>query len=228
MKNRLSDIFVSWIKYSTVDYPGLITSTVFVPGCNFNCAYCHNKDILKTDTQSYIDTELIFEYITKYTKMLDGLVISGGEPTLYTTQLLDIVTAFKEKFPYKMLKIDTNGSNPDLFKVFEGIIDYVAMDFKSVNYSLFSGVSMDTIRRSLRQIQRFPAFEVRTTLYPPYVSIDSLKEIAVILLSEGVTKLQIQRYNPVDNIKAYTKETADLFKEILTSAGLSVNVKGYL
>jgi len=225
----LPDIFVGWSKYSLVDYPNKISSVGFTAGCNFRCDYCHNKSLLSTDNQTYINTDTIFNYISKYRNMIDAFVITGGEPTEMSTDLAITAERFKYLFPDKLLKVDTNGTNPLLLERLADIIDYVAMDFKSLTYSDFSDVPLSRIRQCLKIIQSFKTYEVRLTVYPPYIKESDIVPIAKYLLDSGITKLYLQPYNPIDSkVKAYTTDTLIRFANTMNETGLSVEIKGLL
>ena len=113
---------------SFVDWPGVIASVVFLGGCNFRCHYCHNHNILST-TSNTIPFAGVLSKIREQLGFIDGVVISGGEPTLHPSllEIIDKIRALGLK-----IKLDTNGTNPVLLKnlVESGKIDYVAMDIK--------------------------------------------------------------------------------------------------
>ena len=113
---------------SFVDFKDNIAAVVFVGGCNMRCWYCHNEGIL--DTEEFLDEDEILAKIKNNVGFLDGVVISGGEPTLQT----DLIPFIKKLKSMKLLvKLDTNGKRPDVLKkIFEeGLLDYVAMDIKA-------------------------------------------------------------------------------------------------
>ncbi len=122
-------------KTTLIDFPGRVACTVFTIGCNFRCPFCHNKDLVTLDNfkksgLENISEQLFFEFLDKRKKILDGVCITGGEPTLQ----LDL-TEFCQKIKRLGLevKLDTNGSNPkvvgDLIK--EKLVDFIAMDVKT-------------------------------------------------------------------------------------------------
>jgi pyruvate formate lyase activating enzyme len=118
-------------KLSTVDFPGLLAAVVFTQGCNFHCPYCHNPQLLLEDAAGpFPDTEELLAFLRKRAGRLDGLVISGGEPTLQPG-LADFCGAAR-KIGYRV-KLDTNGSRPEILHTLlaGGLVDHVAMDCKS-------------------------------------------------------------------------------------------------
>ena len=116
-------------KSSFVDFPGIISCVVFTPGCNMKCGYCHNKHILGGDAPK-VDALMVMDYLNKRKGMLKGVVVSGGEPTLQPD--LEAFVASVKALGY-MVKLDTNGTNPEVVKSLceKGYIDYVAMDIKA-------------------------------------------------------------------------------------------------
>ena len=117
-------------KTTLVDYPGRVAATLFTGGCNFRCPYCQNKDLVLTpnDIEPYTHDE-IFDFLNKRVGILEGVVITGGEPTLHY-DLPDFIRDIKS-LGY-LVKLDTNGSNPDMLINLcnHKLIDYVAMDIK--------------------------------------------------------------------------------------------------
>ena len=118
-------------KSSMVDYPGLVSIAVFTPYCNYDCFYCHNRNILSGDV-NLLDTEEVLQFAKKRSKVIEGFVITGGEPTLQSG-LMDF-TKVVRALGYK-IKLDTNGSNFDVVKKLNEnkLIDYIAIDLKSIN-----------------------------------------------------------------------------------------------
>ena len=168
-------IIAGFIKNSLVDYPAHISCVLFLPGCNFNCFYCHNRQLLD-GKHEIIDNRFVFDLLTKRKGMVDGVVISGGEPTLHK----DLPAFIKEikNIGYK-IKLDTNGSSPDAIKLLinENSCDYYAVDYKAPQdkYSEICG-SEATADNNLKTISILAEsgvdFEVRTTVYPQLTKED--------------------------------------------------------
>lgn len=123
-------------KTTLLDYPGHIAATIFLGGCNFCCPFCHNKDLvfpknaLENGAVSIIKQSTVFDFLAKRVNILDGVCITGGEPTL-NKELSKFITDIKNLG--LKVKLDTNGSNPEMLKylVNEHLIDYCAMDIKN-------------------------------------------------------------------------------------------------
>jgi pyruvate formate lyase activating enzyme len=125
-----------FIKQSLIDYPGKIASIVFTAGCNLRCPYCHNSDlVLINDKTQNIDENEILKYLKENASLLDGVVITGGEPLMHH-DIFDFIR--KIRGLGLLVKIDTNGSFPEVLKkiIDEKAADYIAMDVK--NYLKFS------------------------------------------------------------------------------------------
>ncbi len=157
------------VKSSFVDYPGQIVCVLFVPGCGFDCFYCHNRQLLG-EAEEVISTEYISDFLKKRAGKLDGVVISGGEPTLQP-DLIPYMKGIKE-LGYK-LKLDTNGSSPEIVEevLKEGICDYFAVDYKTPadRYKEICGeaANADDVLKTIRLLAESGAeFEVRTTVIP--------------------------------------------------------------
>lgn len=130
-------------KLTLLDYPGHLAATLFLGGCNFRCPYCHNAALIDTPApHSPIDLWEITSFLKKRRGVLEGVCISGGEPTLHK-DLPELINEIR-KLDFK-IKIDTNGSRPDVIKSLtqKGLIDMVAMDIKSSleNYQYAAGTT---------------------------------------------------------------------------------------
>lgn len=158
-----------FIKNSFVDFPGKIASVIFLPGCNFDCFYCHNRHIISgnTDNISFAEVDAFFQ---KRKDDIEGVVVSGGEPTLHK-QLSGLLSYIKD-MGYAT-KLDTNGSNPEVIRdlLQKDLLDFVAVDYKAPKkiYTDFAGEGADA-ELVLSVIDMLLAskvpFEVRTTLAP--------------------------------------------------------------
>jgi pyruvate formate lyase activating enzyme len=173
-------IFSGIVKSSLIDYPGKIATVLFVPGCNYNCFYCHNRGLIEEITD-ILDLNEINEFLQKRQGLIDGVVISGGEPTLHD----DLPLFFKSlKNLGYLTKLDSNGSNPEMISTLieQGHVDYFAIDYKAPidKYSLYCGDNSDAIN-VLESIQllldNHSQFEVRTTVIPQ-LSLDDLIQMA--------------------------------------------------
>lgn len=162
-------------KNSFVDYPGHIAAVVFTVGCNMNCFYCHNKHLLKVYApEDLMPEEEVLSFLRKRKDLLDGVVISGGEPTLQK-DLPDFIQKVK-RLGFRV-KLDTNGSNPDILRKLIKSVDFVAMDIKAPfgRYEEFSGVP-DMAARAQECIDLILesgiAYQFRTTMAPGLTEAD--------------------------------------------------------
>ncbi|WP_169698168.1 anaerobic ribonucleoside-triphosphate reductase activating protein [Mesotoga infera] len=187
--------FAGWERVSLVDYPGKVALTVFTSSCNFNCAYCQNKT-LKRQVIEELSEETVIDYLDRRRALIDAIVITGGEPTLRVGELIPFIGHLRERIPGKLVKLDTNGWNPALLARLMECIDFVAMDLKSLDYSLFSDVSIETIRKSLDLVKAFREHEIRITLYPPYIKREDFGELAE--LCRGASRIAVQQYRRID------------------------------
>ena len=175
-----------------VDFPGNIASIVFVGGCNLRCWYCHNAEIL--DTKEFLSDDAILERI-KDNFLLDGVVISGGEPTLQP-DLFDFARKLRDIG--MQVKLDTNGMRPDVVKagVEQGLFDYVAMDVKAPFDKYFKVSPTRTahpekLRETaayLMQQDKIP-YEFRMTVVPQF-DIEDIVEAAKEIAGARVFYLQ--------------------------------------
>lgn len=166
------------IKNSFVDYPKNIACVVFTAGCNMNCWYCHNHDLI-SETKGEIDEEYVFSLLEERKKFLDGVVITGGEPTLQPdlTEFIKKVKAIGLK-----VKLDTNGTDLSVVKnlVNAGLLDYIAMDVKAPlsKYSVITSVpNIQEIKDSIEYIKNCGVdYEFRTT-FAPNLTSDDIKQL---------------------------------------------------
>jgi pyruvate formate lyase activating enzyme len=164
-------------KTTLIDYPGVIACTVFMVGCNYRCPFCHNRDLVlsanfkKSGLREYSQNEIL-EFLDKRKQFLDGVCLTGGEPTL-NPDLPEFISQIKQ-LGYKV-KLDTNGSFPDRLQTLydKRLLDYVAMDIKTAfsDYEkavkVTSGRFQVLVKKSIKLIlQSGIPFEFRTTVVP--------------------------------------------------------------
>ena len=211
-------------KSSFVDYPKKISAVVFTPACNFNCWYCHNRQILKTHGLHLVNENDILSFLENSTKLLDAVTITGGEPTLQK-DLIEFIKKVKAIGHY-LIKLDTNGTNPDTLKYLmdNNLVDYVAMDIKApfAKYKSITRtpVDIDALKTSMNLlISGDIDYEFRTTFAPTLTEQDILDIAKEIKDSD----YYLQQYRPQDDlnpklsaIKPHTREyiinTADLLE----------------
>ncbi len=211
-------------KTSLIDYEPYIASVVFLAGCNFKCPYCQNPDLaLDKPELPIIPEEEALKFLEERKKWIDGVCISGGEPTIQKD-----LPEFIEKIKSIGLKVklDTNGSNPKMLKelIDKKLIDYIAMDIKAPT-GKYAGVvklrvNTEHIKKSVDIIKNSGiGHEFRMTVVPTITGEDDIKEIGEWL--KGGKRFFIQQFQPktclnkdFENIKPYTKEELERFMKI--------------
>lgn len=202
-------------KFSAIDYPKKISCIVFVKGCNFCCGYCYNKQLvfptLYNKTED-ISENVIFDFLNKRKNQLDGVVITGGEPTIYEEKLIEFIKKIKE-IGFSV-KLDTNGSNPKLLKkiISEKIVDYIAMDVKQVfeKYYLFTKENIENIKKSIELLKNSEIeHEFRVVTHPDMEMCDFEKIISYL----PNQKVFVQDFVQGDTIKPY-KNYKTIFSQL--------------
>ena len=190
-------------KLTLLDFPEKMACMIFTRGCNFKCPFCHNGPLVLNKTkEGFINESEIFEYLKKRKKLLDGVVVSGGEPLLQR-DIKTFITKIKD-LGYKV-KIDTNGTSPLLLEelINEGLVDYVAMDIKNVfeKYPKITGcrnVNIDNIKKSINILKQDRIdYEFRTTIVKEFHTIEDIKKILSYI--EG-SKYYLQNFVDSENV----------------------------
>ena len=171
-------------KVTLLDYPNKIAAIIFTQGCNFNCSYCQNSDLIPLK-EGWFKEEEILEYLKKRRKVLDGLVISGGEPTIQK----DLIPFIKKVKKLGLLvKLDTNGSNPKVLEelINNNLVDYVAMDIKCtfLNYHevIKGNANIENIKKSIKLLkQSSVSHEFRTTIIKSFHDMSKILKICEYL-----------------------------------------------
>ena len=194
------------LKFSMIDFPGYISAIVFTQGCNIRCKYCHNPELLPIDDDTSYSEEEILYYLEKRKKCLEGLVITGGEPTLQA-DLKDFIMKVRN-FGYK-IKLDTNGTNPQMVRelINEHLVDFIAMDIKAPfeKYHLVCGpVNTAKVQESMSLIinSGIP-YQFRTTYYKEVLNDADIENIKA--MCPDVSKFKLQECLPVNEIKPTLK-----------------------
>ncbi|MEM2373247.1 MAG: anaerobic ribonucleoside-triphosphate reductase activating protein [Thermoproteota archaeon] len=203
-------------KLTLIDYPGKVACTLFTFGCNFRCPYCHNPELVVDDGSPPIPEDEILRFLDERKSFLDGVCITGGEPTLHR-DLPDFIEKIK-KIGYSV-KLDTNGTNPDMLKLLmDGkLIDYIAMDVKAplekYDEVVKVKVDVDKIIKSIEIIKAFPEHEFRTTVLPELLSREDILNIARQL--RGARRFFIQQFKPSKTLdKCFLEKQTYLIEEL--------------
>ncbi len=183
-------------KLTLLDYPEKVACTVFTFGCNFRCPFCHNAGLVVGEQPEEIKEDDFFAYLDKRKGVLDGVAITGGEPTLQK-DLIPFIKRIKGKG--LAVKLDTNGARPKVIKdiLDQGIVDYFAMDVKNgpKKYAATAGVDIDLnkIKESIALlIERAPDYEFRTTVVKGFHEKGDFEEIGKMIA--GAKKYFLQKF----------------------------------
>ncbi|MBP3923328.1 MAG: anaerobic ribonucleoside-triphosphate reductase activating protein [Ruminiclostridium sp.] len=219
-------------KLTLLDYPEKMACTVFLAGCNFRCPFCHNASLVTNIDDDYISEEEFFSFLNKRKGILNGVCITGGEPTLYP-DLEDFIRRIKE-MGY-LVKLDTNGYNPDILidLVNKGLIDYVAMDIKNSKekYAVTAGLPSLDITRIEKSVQFLLSgavpYEFRTTVVKELHNEEDMKSISHWI--ENADRYFLQSFQDSGDLiengysgydKDYMQYLLNITKDGLTKANL--------
>lgn len=225
--NAINFVIGGFQKTSLLDYPQKIACIVFTPKCNFKCGYCHNPELsansLNKD-RAVIDLPSFFAFLDKRVGKLDGVVITGGEPTLQEG-LIDFIREVKDKG--FCVKLDTNGSNPNILKhlIDEKLVDYVAMDIKAP-VDKYEEVTKNPLAASKVKISidillnSGIDYEFRTTVVSEQLEINDFEKIGQMI--KGAKKYFLQKFIPSKtldesfmNATTYRNEEFIVIEEIM-------------
>lgn len=191
--------FGGFEKCTLIDYPGKMACMVYTVGCNFRCPYCHNPELVDETVVHRFKEKEIFDFLDTRKKMLDGVVITGGEPTIHGDKLISFMKEIKARG--FLVKLDSNGTNPEFLKqvIDEKLVDYIAMDIKSplLKYSqtVSRPVDIESIKRSISLIMNSDVeYEFRTTILKVMLSPEDIEEIAKEI--KGAKKYYLQKFIP--------------------------------
>lgn len=232
----MKSIFIGIEPVSLVDYDGKIACSLFVGGCNFRCPFCHNSEIvLHAGDYECKTEEEIFDYLAKRKHVLDAVVISGGEPTMYP-QLYDFIA--KVKAMGFLVKLDTNGTNLQMLKslVAHKLVDYIAMDIKNSKQKYVKTVGLNNldihqIEESVDYIMHCGVdYEFRTTIVNELH--DETDMLAIGEWLKGAKKYRLQHFddkgaNIVDGLTAVDIHIATHWVELLREKIDNVELRGY-
>ncbi len=222
-------------KTTLLDYPGKVAATIFFGGCNYRCPFCHNRNLVDNpESEPVIPRQEVLAFLKSRKNILDGVCITGGEPTLQK-DLIPFLYEVKE-LGY-LVKLDTNGSYPEVLKalVKNRLIDYVAMDIKSSpnTYAAVSGLKelcFTPIRESVSfLIDGLLPYEFRTTVVAEYHNEAVFQEIGTLL--SGAKDYYLQSFQDSEFVENHTLHActkADLlhFQELLSAYVKHVRLRG--
>ncbi|PID51869.1 MAG: anaerobic ribonucleoside-triphosphate reductase activating protein [Candidatus Moraniibacteriota bacterium] len=222
-------------QFTLLDYPNKVAAIIFTPGCNMRCRFCHNKEFVLpeeiTKMRPYFITEdAVLRFLIKRKGKLDGVVISGGEPTLQP-DLIPFITKVRDMG--FLIKLDTNGALPDILMtcVREKLVDYVAMDVKTLpeKYPKLVGDMIDpeNIRKSIAFLKRgHVPYEFRTTIIDGIHTTSLMQDIATLLA--GSDALYLQKFRPDTTLdpafekkKPISDDTMHTFVTLCKNAGIT-------
>lgn len=231
-------------KTTLIDYPGKVAAIIFTKGCNFRCPYCYNIDLVKPSSKIKLISEReVLEFLKKRGKLLEGVVITGGEPTLQP-DLIDFIKKIKQ-LGY-LIKLDTNGSNPDQLLAISDkrLVDYIAMDIKGPldKYHRITGtrehrntgtkIDLEKIKKSVEIIKNSGIdYEFRTTVVPTLLDKEDFEKIGRWL--KGTKRYYLQQFRnqktldpAFQKIQPYPPEKLEQFAKIMKKYIKEVRVRG--
>ena len=231
-----------FLDISFVDWDGKVASVIFLPNCNFRCPFCHNRNlVLNPETIDTIPFEHIKAQLENQKNWIDGVCITGGEPTLHSF-LPDLCSELK-KMGF-LVKLDTNGTNPIMLKelIEKKLVDYIAMDVKtsliSEKYSKAIGSNakslLENVKKSINLLMNSKIdYEFRTTVVPTLHESDDVVQICNAL--KGCKKYVLQKFDvsigqvvldPTFNTKTLTEEEMQKFVASARAIIPSTKVRG--
>lgn len=209
-----------FLETSFIDWPGKICSVLFLPHCNFRCLYCHNHSLVLSPEQ-YATLPLgdILDRLASFRDWVDGICLTGGEPTLHP----DLPSLIQEvKRLGFLVKLDTNGSHPERLErlIERKEVDFVSMDVKApldpIRYSRITGssVNLELLWKSIRILKRGDVeYEFRMTVVPGLHSLDDIRQLGRQL--QAGSRMVLQSFNPENPMDPSLKDTRPYDRERL-------------
>lgn len=207
-------------KTTLLDYPGHVAATIFVGGCNMRCPFCHNSELVLNENKlDLISEKELFAFLEKRQGILEGICITGGEPTLYTD--LEVMIRRIREYGY-LVKLDTNGYNPEVLKqlIDKKLLNYVAMDIKGApaNYQKASGLGAIDLTKISTSVQLLKESNVdsefRTTVVKGIHKEEEFHEIGKWLMGAKAYYLQAYRENENVMEKGYESFSKQVMKNM--------------
>lgn len=222
-------------KLTLLDYPGLVACTVFTRGCNYACHYCQNSSlVISNKFASVIPEKEVKDFLASRVNKLDGVCISGGEPSLQKD--LEQFASYCKSLGFKV-KLDTNGSSPSTIKklVEAGLVDYIAMDIKNsldkYPSTVNSVVDINKVKESIDYLinQTKIDYEFRTTCIKEHHCEDDFEKISKML--KGAKVLYLQNFILSDGVidkslHGFSKEELCKFQAIVRAHQIKCELRG--
>lgn len=222
-------------KLTLLDYPGRLACTIFLGHCNFRCPFCHNAGlVLEPENEPVIPIEEILGTLKKRKGILDGVCITGGEPTVHK-KLPEFIQQIK-KMDYSV-KLDTNGTNPQMVQdmVKAGLVDYVAMDIKNApdKYGETAGtarVDLEAVNETVEFLKSGKVdYEFRTTVTRELHKKEDFLKIRKWL--SGSRRYFLQAYKESEQVihpvySSYSREQLENFRQLLLEEISQVEIRG--
>ena len=222
-------------KTTLLDFPGRVAATLFTGGCNFRCPFCHNSGLLSGDAEAAYSVREILQFLEKRKRILEGVCITGGEPTLQP-DLEDFIRDIRSLG--LAVKLDTNGYRPDVLKVLcqKGLLDYAAMDIKAGRdrYETAAGVcglDMKRIDESIRfLLEGHLPYELRTTVVRGIHEAEDFRQIGPWI--KGCRRYFLQAFKDSGDIlvpqayDAFSAEEMRAFMELVRPYAEEVSLRG--
>lgn len=225
-------------KTTVIDYPGKVAAIVFTRGCNFRCPFCHNPElVIPEQYREEVPEREILGFLEKRRGVLDALVITGGEPLLHA-DIGDFIK--KVRGMGYAVKLDTNGTNPDLLEELldRKLVDYVATDVKNApekyEETVNARVNIDDVKKSIKIIMaKAPDYEFRTTVLPRLHKEEDFRAMGEMIL--GAKRYYIQNFRPRQTLdpsfekeSSYTAKELAVFKKIMEPYVENCEIRGII
>lgn len=221
-------------KVTLLDFPKRVACIIFTIGCNYKCPFCHNSELVDKTVTDLFSEEEILNYLEKRKGIIDGISISGGEPTIQSG-LIDFIKEVKNR--NIEVKLDTNGSNPQILKTLfeQKLIDYIAMDIKNDinNYNKITGmkkINTNYIKESIDLIKESGIeYEFRTTIIKEYHNTENIKAILELIGKDANYYLQNFKDSenvPQKGLHSFNENELQLIKNQLINEFPNLKIRG--
>lgn len=220
--------------FTMLDFPDKAACIIWFSGCNMRCPYCHNPDIVRAGGKGRMSIDDVFDFLKKREGLLDGVVLSGGEATLYP-DIIDFARQIKAMG--FAVKLDTNGTRPKIVKqlVEENLVDYIALDYKAPRAKIKEVTSIDKFDEFEETVsflcgQNKTPFEVRTTVHTDLLNEGDILEIAEDLKDKHYTgTYYVQNFQGNDEtLKNLPEQAGQLdIRQLTAAAAITINCRNF-